>query len=76
MYNTITENVTRFKSENIANLFIKMIASTKSERIVDYGYDEGNEEPYWVKTAHLITFENYSEEELSRWKACGKFRHD
>ena len=76
MYNTITENITRFRNENTANMFIKMIAATKSERIVDYGYDEGAEEPYWVKTAHLITFESYSDGELSRWKACGKFRHD
>lgn len=76
MYNTITTNITRFSSESLANAFIRETAKTKSQRISNFGYDADNTEPYWVETQHLVTFECCTQEQLDRWKACGKFDHD
>lgn len=76
MLQTITKHITRFDRESLANAFIKETAKTKNQRISDFGFESTNPEPYWVETETCITWESYTQKQLDRWKACGKFDHN
>ena len=75
MIKTNTTRV-RFSTETKANLFIKLMAKAKRDRISNFGYDKDATKPYWIDVTSITwdSGDDITEIELSRWKACGRLR--
>ena len=53
-------------------LAIKSVQNKKDMRLADYGNDGRGDSPIWIAVDRLVDADQYSQEQLERWGACGR----
>lgn len=68
----LARSVIRVRDIEDRNMVIDAVNRDPHARISDFGNDGQGDTPLWLEITRMYDYNRYTEEEMERWKACGR----